>query len=40
MKIDSDSLKRYFGIFLIGIAIFEIYSYFKQYILKRKDNTK
>ena len=40
VKIDSDSLKRYFGIFLIGIAIFEIYSYFKQYILKRKDNTK
>lgn len=40
MKIDSNSLKRYFGIFLIGIAIFEIYSYFKQYILKRKDNNK
>ena len=40
MKIDSNLLKRYFGMFLLGIAIFEIYSYFKQYILKRKDNTK
>lgn len=40
MKIESNSLKKYFGVFLIGIAIFEIYSYFKQYILKRKDNTK
>jgi hypothetical protein len=36
IKIDNNSLKKYFGIFLIGIAIFEIYSFFKQYILKRK----
>jgi hypothetical protein len=36
MKIDNNSLKKYFGIFLIGIAIFEIYSFFKQYILKQK----
>ena len=36
IKINSDSLKKYFGIFLIGIAIFEIFSFFKQYILKGK----
>lgn len=36
IKINSDSLKKYFGIFLIGIAIFEIFSFFKQYILKEK----
>lgn len=36
MKIKSSALKKYFGIFLIGIAIFEIYSFFRQYILKSK----
>ncbi|MBO5397614.1 MAG: sulfite exporter TauE/SafE family protein [Clostridia bacterium] len=36
IKINSDSLKKYFGIFLIGIAIFEIFSFFRQYILKEK----
>ena len=36
IKINSDSLKKYFGMFLIGIAIFEIYSFFRQYILKPK----
>lgn len=36
IKIKSDSLKKYFGMFLIGIAIFEIYSFFRQYILKPK----
>lgn len=36
IKINSDSLKKYFGMFLIGIAIFEIFSFFKQYILKEK----
>ena len=29
-------LKKYFGIFLIFIAIFEIYSFFSQYILTKK----
>lgn len=36
IKINSDSLKKDFGMFLIGIAIFEIYSFFRQYILKPK----
>ena len=36
IKINSDSLKKYFGIFLIGIAIFEIFTFFKQYIFKSK----
>ena len=35
-KTDVESLKKYFGIFLIGIAIWEIYSFFKQYIFKEK----
>lgn len=35
-KTDVEQLKKYFGIFLAIIAIFEIYSYFKQYIFKRK----
>ena len=33
---DVEHLKKYFGIFLAIIAIFEIYSYFKQYIFNRK----
>ena len=40
-KIDSNAIKKYFGIFLLCIAIFEIYSFYKQYILKKKvDNIK
>ena len=35
-KINVESLKKYFGIFLAVIAIWEIYSYFKLYILKEK----
>ena len=35
-KTNVESLKKYFGIFLIGIAIWEIYSFFKQYIFKEK----
>lgn len=35
-KTDVEQLKKYFGIFLAMIAIFEIYSYFRQYIFKRK----
>ncbi len=30
-KIESQVLKKYFGIFLIFIAIFESYTFFKQY---------
>ena len=35
-KISNENLKKYFGIFLCFIAIFEIYSFFKKYILPRK----
>ena len=37
-KIENQNLKKYFGIFLLCIAIFEIYSFFKQYILSKKEN--
>lgn len=40
LKIDSNSLKKYFGIFLIIISIFEIYSFFTQYKLDKKENNK
>lgn len=35
-KTDVESLRKYFGIFLTMIAIFEIYSFFKQYIFNKK----
>ena len=35
-KTDVESLRKYFGIFLEMIAIFEIYSFFKQYIFNKK----
>lgn len=35
-KTNVENLKKYFGIFLALIAIWEIYSYFKQYIFKEK----
>lgn len=35
-KTDVESLRKYFGIFLAIIAIFEIYSFFKQYIFNKK----
>ncbi len=35
-KTNVDFLRKYFGIFLAIIAIWEIYSYFKQYIFKEK----
>lgn len=37
-KIDNENLKKYFGIFLIFIAIFEIYSFFMEYIIKKKED--
>lgn len=40
LKIDSNSLKKYFGIFLLIISIFEIYSFFTQYKLDKKENNK
>lgn len=39
-KFQSDSLKKYFGIFLLFIAIFEIYSLIKQYKVDKKENNK
>ena len=36
--LDIKKLKFYFGIFLILIAIYEIYSIINQYILKKKTN--
>lgn len=37
-KINNQNLRKYFGIFLLLIAIFEIYSFFMKYILKKKEN--
>lgn len=39
-KIENNKLKKYFGIFLLFIAFFEIYSFFKQYRLEKKENNK
>ncbi len=39
-KIENNQLKKYFGIFLLFIAFFEIYSFFKQYRLEKKENNK
>ena len=36
-KINPTNLKKYFGFFLAIIAIYEIYTIIRQYILKRKD---
>lgn len=37
-KIENQNLRKYFGIFLLGIAIFEIYDFFSQYIKTKKEN--
>lgn len=37
-KVDSQNLKRYFGIFLLIITIHEIYSYIKVYISQKTRN--
>lgn len=40
-KTGVQNLRKYFGIFLVIIAIYEIYSYFKEYIIKNnRDNIK
>lgn len=36
MITEQKNLKRYFGIFLALIAVYEIYSLIKEYILKKK----
>lgn len=35
-KVESDNLKKYFGVFLIIIAIFEIYNLFLEYKKKKE----
>ena len=37
-KIQTQNLKKYFAFFLIIIVIYEIYSFFKEYINKEKRN--
>lgn len=39
-RFDNQTLKKYFGIFLIIIAIFQIYSFFRGYRLGKKENNK
>ena len=39
-KIDNQNLKKYFGIFLLIIAFFQIYSLFREYRLEKKENNK
>lgn len=39
-KIESNILKKYFGIFLLFIAFFQTYSFFREYILNKKENNK
>ena len=40
MKVDSQSLRKYFGMFLAIIAIYEIYSFIKEYIKERTRDNK
>ena len=35
-RTNVESLRKYFGIFLVAMAIWEIYSFSKQYIFKEK----
>lgn len=39
-KMNVTHLKKYFGYFLLSIAIFEIYSLIKKYIFEKNRNTK
>ena len=39
-KMDVNLLKKFFGIFLLIIAIYEIYSWYKMYIKKKIRHTK
>ena len=40
VNMDVNRLKKYFGIFLILITIYEIYSLIKQYKINKKSNNK
>ena len=35
-QLDNQNLKKYFGIFLIIIAIFQVYSFFREYRIQEK----
>lgn len=37
-RLENAILKKYFGIFLLFIAFFEIFAFFRQYILNKKEN--
>lgn len=37
-NIDNQNLKKYFGYFLLLIAFFETYEFFKKYILTKKED--
>ena len=37
-NIDNQNLKKYFGYFLLLIAFFETYEFFKKYILRKKED--
>lgn len=39
-KFESNSLKKYFGVFLLFIGVFEIHSLIKQYKVDKKENNK
>lgn len=39
-KFDNRILKKLFGIFLLIIAILETYSFFRQYIIQKKEDNK
>ena len=39
-KVNVQSLRKYFGIFLLFVAFSEIYNYYKQYIKGKNTNNK
>lgn len=39
-KINVQNLRKYFGIFLLGIAIHETYNFYKEYIKNKNTHTK
>ena len=39
-RFESSSLRKYFGVFLLFIAFFEIYSFFRKYIILKRENNK
>lgn len=39
-RFESSNLRKYFGVFLLFIAFFEIYSFFRKYIILKRENNK